>query len=131
MAKDRTQVKCLNCGKKMFVLPCVLKTGRKKYCSKDCYSKRVVREGLNSENNNPAWKGDAVGYSSVHRWIEKHLGSPRKCEECKRTDKKKYEWANKDHKYRRVIGDYRRLCTSCHRKHDIKINDKQNVPTQR
>src|SRR4030042_4878084 len=47
------------------------------------------------------WKGDDVGYHGVHYWIKQIFGNPRYCEHCKRTDKKKYQWANKDHKYRR------------------------------
>jgi hypothetical protein len=52
-------------------------------------------------------------------------GKPSKCEHCEREDKKKYEWANIDHKYARKIEDYIRLCTSCHRLYDIKYNGYQ------
>lgn len=81
-----------------------------------------------SEENHHNWKGDAVGYSAKHMWMSKKAGQPRYCEHCKRTNKKKYEWANKDHKYRRKITDYLRLCTSCHRKYDYEnhLSDKGN-----
>ena len=68
------------------------------------------------------WKGEGASYSSKHIWITKELGKPNYCEHCERTDKKKYEWANKDHKYRRKNEDYLRLCTSCHRNYDYKNN---------
>lgn len=68
------------------------------------------------------WKGEEAGYGSKHDWIARNRGKPRYCEECKRTDQKKYEWSNVDHKYRRVIGDYKRLCTKCHRKYDKNYN---------
>ena len=72
--------------------------------------------------NNPLWKGDAVGNKSVHNWVRNIKGSPQKCEQCKTTSAKKFEWANKDHKYRRRADDYIRLCTRCHRRYDIKNN---------
>ena len=73
--------------------------------------------------NHIQWKGEDACYVVKHRWVSQQLGSPKYCEHCKRTDKKKYEWANKDHKYRRKLEDYVRLCTSCHRKYDIKFNN--------
>jgi hypothetical protein len=62
-------------------------------------------------------KKDA-GYVAIHMWIKSHYGRPKYCEHCKRTDRKRYEWANKYHTWKRKIGDYMRLCTSCHRKYD-------------
>jgi len=69
---------------------------------------------------NHIWKGESACYTSKHQWVARILGSPKYCEHCKRSNKKKYEWANKDHLYKRVIKDYMRLCTSCHRIYDIK-----------
>jgi len=64
------------------------------------------------------WKDHQIEYGGIHARIEKQLGIPKYCEHCKRTDKNKYEWANKDHKYSLAIQDWMRLCTSCHRKYD-------------
>lgn len=72
--------------------------------------------------NHPAWKGNNATYRSIHDFIINNFGEPKYCEHCKRTDKKKYEWASKDHKYTRNIKDYQRLCTSCHRRYDYKNN---------
>lgn len=63
--------------------------------------------------------------SSPHRWIEMLLGKPNYCEHCKRSDKKLYDWSNKDHKYNKDIKDWQRLCRSCHMKYDIKNNNRQ------
>ncbi len=77
-------------------------------------------------DKNYQWKGDDVGYGSVHDWISKWKGTPKKCESCGTETAKKYEWANVNHKYRRVLEDYIRMCTKCHRKYDkdmgVKIN---------
>jgi len=56
-------------------------------------------------------------------WIVREKGRPKKCEPCGTTKKRKYEWANVDHKYRRDLNDYIRMCTSCHRKYDIEHNN--------
>lgn len=77
-------------------------------------------------SKNHGWKGDAVGYHSLHDWVSRWKGTPRKCERCGTETAKKYEWANIDHEYSRVLEDYIRMCTKCHRAYDksmgIKIN---------
>jgi hypothetical protein len=83
-------------------------------------SKLVGENALN-------WKGDFAGYHAMHRWVQMLNGKPNYCEHCKRKDKKRYEWANKDHKYQRIITDYMRLCTSCHRLYDIINNNYKNL----
>jgi hypothetical protein len=69
------------------------------------------------------WKAEKASYGALHMWLKTWRGSPKNCEICKRTDCKKYEWANKDHKYRRNLDDWIRLCTSCHRNYDIRNNN--------
>ena len=72
--------------------------------------------------NNVNWKGENVGYFALHSWVKRHKGSPVECEKCKKNDKQSvYDWANIDHKYRRNLDDYIRLCRSCHRKHDYHL----------
>jgi NUMOD1 domain len=57
--------------------------------------------------------------SGIHYKIEKLLGTPNYCEKCKASDKKIYDWANIDHKYKFVLSDWIRLCRSCHQKMDF------------
>jgi hypothetical protein len=64
------------------------------------------------------WKGDEVGYFGIHDWIAKEKGVISKCDICGTTNAKKFEWCNKDHKYKRILNDWFRACTSCHRKYD-------------
>ncbi|MFA5990482.1 MAG: hypothetical protein WC803_12875 [Sphingomonas sp.] len=71
----------------------------------------------------PGWKGDNAGKLAMHHWVINRKGKPSLCEHCKKTDKKKYEWANVDHEYKRNLEDYIRLCTSCHRKYDMENNN--------
>ena len=56
----------------------------------------------------------------IHWKIEQILGKPNYCEHCKKTDKIRYDWANKDHKYNIDTKDWVRLCRSCHMKMDFK-----------
>lgn len=71
---------------------------------------------------NGMWKGDRAGYMAIHLWLRRQRGDPKKCEKCPLNDpERKYEWANIDHKYKRVVEDWLRLCTSCHRKYDATL----------
>ncbi len=78
------------------------------------------------ETQHPRWIGDRIGKIGVHRWIIKYRGKPSICEHCKTISAKKYEWANIDHTYKRILEHYIRLCTSCHRKYDYKFNNYKN-----
>ena len=71
-----------------------------------------------SEGNSYQWKGDSAGYVAIHIWVRKWKGKPNICEICGIETAKRYEWANIDHKYRRVLEDYIRACKSCHKKYD-------------
>lgn len=78
-------------------------------------------KGRIDEKSN-SYKGEEAGKVAKHYWIVRKLGKRSFCEMCKRTDKKNYDWSNKDHKYRQRIDDWQRLCRSCHRKYDYKYN---------
>ena len=69
---------------------------------------------------NPQWKGDNVGYHSLHSWIHRQLGMPDICEECKNfhLSGHKIHWANISGEYKRDINDWIRLCTHCHAEYD-------------
>ncbi len=77
--------------------------------------------------NASRWKGDEVGYRSLHRWVESESGKPRFCEHCKRTDlpQRNYHWANKSGKYRRILIDWLRLCALCHKRYDKRMKHKK------
>ncbi len=78
-----------------------------------------------SDKNSCWWKGDTVGYSALHKWVIKHLGQPDTCEHCGKKGYKtgrswNIQWANKDHKYKRILTAWLRLCVKCHKEYDIK-----------
>lgn len=86
---------------------------------------RVNRSSLSNENN-PRWRGDKVGYRALHVWIRKHYKKPAICEHCgkdpglTRHGHTKLHWANKTKKYLRDREDWLCLCASCHKKYDLK-----------
>ncbi len=102
---------------------------KQKYCSLKCAQKawkRNIRPNLINTNpameeRNKSWKGDDAGCSAMHKWVAHRKGTPSKCEHCGTTTARKFEWANVDHTYLRVLEDYMRLCTSCHRKYDNSV----------
>lgn len=132
---------CLQCGE-LFYKPHnesrrVWK-GRHKFCSRKCvnlFQKGKPLKNIDYENRipwnkgkrypaitgekHPLWKGDSVGYASLHRWVYRHRGAPQRCEVCQTTEKRRYHWANKSKGYRRDLGDWIRLCVSCHKKRDL------------
>ena len=77
---------------------------------------------MKSNRDSHLWKGDDAGLIAKHRWVQRQKGKPSLCEMCGTTTAKRFDWANKDHKYSRNLEDYMRLCASCHRKYDIKNN---------
>ena len=68
-------------------------------------------------SKNPMWRGDKVGYASLHEWMVKRKPKPPLCEECHRVPP--HELSSTGHTYTRNLGDWRWLCRSCHTRTDI------------
>lgn len=125
---------CLVCSKE-FRATKDFKERKQKFCSSYCYSKYWVenirptldtsQSGVSGENNH-MWKGDDVGYSGIHKWVYRQLGSPKECKSCGDTSERKYEWANLSHEYKRDTSDWKRMCTPCHRAYDVKFTHDGN-----
>lgn len=131
--------KCQNCGREYEVEK--WREHRTKYCSLNCHQSIAGRAGgkkgkgvsrnkgakhsyLGEYNkkhpqrneNNPAWKGEKVGYHALHLWISRHYGYPDTCERCgtHESNHAKIHWANISGDYLRIRSDWLRLCASCH-----------------
>jgi len=73
------------------------------------------------------WKGQAVGYRALHKWVEKLRGKAFFCEDCGRTESPKgkdarrnyFQWANISHHYLRILEDWKQLCYKCHKQFDM------------
>lgn len=111
--------KCPECGKEI--------TRGKKRCAAHSFTPERIeairkgREGIEGEKH-PNWKGDAVSYSGLHRWIRRKLGTPKRCDHCGNNDlrHRQYHWANKSKRYERTLSDWMRLCVKCHQSFDKK-----------
>lgn len=71
-------------------------------------------------NNGVYWKGEDAKYCAKHEWIKKYYGKSNSCEIGDATCQGRFEWSNKDHKYRRNRMDWWMLCCSHHKRYDIK-----------
>lgn len=74
--------------------------------------------------NNRLWKGDEVGYGSLHKWVKSMLGKPSFCTINSLHNAKRYVWANISGEYERDISDWHSLCQSCNKLDGIKIHSR-------
>lgn len=74
------------------------------------------RKGKMVGEDNHLWKGDNVGYVSLHIWARRHKGKPEKCVAC---SGKALDWANISGNYKRDLSDFQSMCRSCHKKLDL------------
>lgn len=110
-------------GKKRpkYIGKAVAKANKKRVWT-DQARQRIAEAGRRRKGkDNSQWKGDEVGYTGLHRWVDRELGKPANCSKC--GSLKNVQWANKDHKYKRNLEDWMRLCAKCHRQYDKKLID--------
>jgi len=103
------------------------KKGHKGYWLGKKMPKWIVEKMSESRSGIKNWKfkGEKLfrisvdNYHSMHRWIERNLGKPKICSNCKTKTAKQYDWANISHKYKKVLSDWIRLCAKCHMHYDL------------
>jgi hypothetical protein len=69
----------------------------------------------NLAEKNGMWRGDNVGYASLHIWVAKRKKKPIVCNKCKKSPP--YDLANKGI-YNRKLKNWEWLCRRCHMKKD-------------
>jgi hypothetical protein len=82
--------------------------------------KKSLSESRKAENN-PMWKGDNVGYASIHEWIKNRIPKPQLCQCCQTNIP--YDLANISGLYKRDLSDWEWLCRSCHMHKDGRMNN--------
>ena len=84
----------------------------------DKYRKNISKSKIG--NKNGMWKGDLVGYQSLHTWIRSHWGLAKKCSNinCEVKNPKVFDWANITGVYNRKKENWKELCRGCHIKLD-------------
>lgn len=114
---------CFICKKSTFFIKCRLNQPRH-FCSMNCYKQtlrgRKVKEStknmlraIRKGDKNPNWKGDTVGYKSLHDWVRGNIKHSDTCMDC--GQKKKFlDLANISQEYKRDLSDWEWLCRRCH-----------------
>jgi hypothetical protein len=111
---------CINCNKRFRTTLAEVKRGGGNCCSRKCWYVHFRENLVKTDEDSHNWKGDKVGKTALHQWVERKKGKPRICEHCNTTKAKQYDWANVSQKYKRDLNDFIRLCRSCHAKYDYK-----------
>lgn len=106
--------KCLNCGKEFKNID-----KRRKYCSISCGKISLISNRIGKDN--PNWKGDNVGYASLHGYIKRYLPKQGYCNDCKIITTK-LDLANISQEYKRDIKDWEWLCRKCHMTKDNRLS---------
>lgn len=92
--------------------------------------KTEFKKGMKQKRGieNPNWK-EEVTYTGIHAWVKRYKGQPTTCEKCGKTglNGKRAHWANIDHKYKRVLDDYIRMCVSCHQLYDFEMGFRKKI----
>lgn len=39
---------------------------------------------FSDKTKHPRWKGDGVGYRTLHKWVENEIGRPKICSKCEK-----------------------------------------------
>ena len=71
------------------------------------------KKSLIPENKHYAWKGDEVGYRTLHKWVTKHFGKATYCSNDLTHKASRFHWANISGEYKRDITDWHQLCPKC------------------
>lgn len=77
------------------------------------------KKGDNLGKLNNKWKGDNVGYATMHGWLRRNYAKDNRCKNCGREGKT--DWANISWEYRRSKDDFVELCRRCHSRYDHKL----------
>ena len=135
-SKNGVTKKCF-CGESFYVKKSHLSF--RKTCSRKCNSILRYKKGevfgfrktwienpdFMKGKNSPRWKGEKVSYRNLHRWVERLIGKPNKCEYCGKIGYgRQMHWANKSREYKRILTDWLRLCAKCHKAYDLNLINK-------
>lgn len=73
-------------------------------------------------SEHPNWKGDQVGYRSIHRWVERYLNKAKYCTNNPSHFSARFHWANISGEYKRDLSDWRQLCPACNYKDGVSMH---------
>ena len=70
-------------------------------------------------DKNLNWKGEKIGLTALHQWVNNRLNKPELCENCNK--EKSYDLANKG-VYNRDFKNWWYLCRRCHMQSDGRLD---------
>lgn len=70
-------------------------------------------------DKNPMWKGNDVGYGSLHNWVARRIPKPLICPNCGINPTR--DLANISQEYKRDLDDWEWLCRKCHMTKDNRL----------
>lgn len=89
--------------------------------------KHYTQDEKDSENYYN-WKGDGVGLTALHRWVQRRWAEPPACQDCGKITK--LDLANISQNYLREITDWEWLCRKCHMIKDGRMETLQKTQFQ-
>jgi len=104
-----------------------LSSKRCRSCSSKLTAKNLGKyatKGFLIGEKNYKWKGDKVGYYSLHNWLKRELGKPMFCAKNMSHVAPLYHWANISGEYLRDLSDWHSLCPSCNKTDGVKKADR-------
>jgi len=105
---------CINCKKQFTIQQYRLKEkpNRGRFCCRKCVDEYKVKNRIVKNEKNPAWKGENVSYSGIHRWLRNNFKKFGVCEFCGKIGDT--DWSVIGKFYTRNRNDYFELCRKCH-----------------
>ena len=94
------------------------KNGTYKHSAESRIKMSKHRKGKMVGADHFAWKGESVGYFSLHSWVRRHFVVPKSCEECGTNYSPQFNWAMKHGTRSRNRTDWIYLCRKCHIRYD-------------
>lgn len=112
---------CKGCSKDLSSFNRKGVTNHTRWCTGLMEEARARMSASKLASRNPMWKGDKVGYISLHEWVAKRMNTDKVCSTC--GSEKSVDLANISGRYSRELSDWKWLCRSCHMKEDGRINN--------
>jgi hypothetical protein len=84
----------------------------------------ITKNGFKPNEKHFNWKGDKVGYNSLHIWVRKNKPRVKNCERCGK--EKNLELSNNGI-YGRDFKNWEWLCRSCHLKKDYNSGQRKKI----
>lgn len=107
-------VMCEECKDKKILCECGCGEYINKFDKGHGFKERRYKQGhsLKKGEEHYRWKGEGVGYISLHQWVKRHLPASILCQNCNKVPP--LDLANTTGIYTRDLNNWMYLCRRCH-----------------